>query len=115
MSDDEWGYWIEGKPAKGEIKAPDGTLLVYTRSLADGTELILANADDRTTNTQLTDSLNNHTAAWSPDGQWLIFVSVRDGNREIYVMTQIGEQQTNVSQNAAAQDTDPVWQPQVTP
>ncbi len=90
--------------------SPDGLLLAYTRVLPDGTEIILGNADDSTTNNQLTSSLKNFSPQWSPDGQWLTFVSERDGNREVYVMTTTGAQQTNVTQNAA-HDTDPVWQP----
>ena len=92
--------------------SPDGLLLAYTRVLPDSTEIILGNADDRTTNNQLTSSLNNFSPQWSPDGQWLTFVSERDGNREVYVMTTTGAQQTNVTQNPA-HDTDPVWQPAV--
>jgi Tol biopolymer transport system component len=52
----------------------------------------VANADDRTTNNQLTSSLLNFSPQWSPDGQWITFVSNRDGNREIYVMSVTGAQ-----------------------
>ncbi len=27
MTEDEWGYWMEGKAAKGDIKAPDGSVM----------------------------------------------------------------------------------------
>ncbi len=36
MSEDEWGYWMEGKAAKGDIKAPDGTLLEKAGATRDG-------------------------------------------------------------------------------
>ncbi|MER9457529.1 PotD/PotF family extracellular solute-binding protein [Mesorhizobium sp. M0478] len=36
MSEDEWGYWIEGKPAEGEIKAPDGTVMEKAGAVRDG-------------------------------------------------------------------------------
>ena len=36
MTEDEWGYWIEGKPAKGDIKAPDGTVMEKAGALRDG-------------------------------------------------------------------------------
>ncbi|WP_316358757.1 PotD/PotF family extracellular solute-binding protein [Devosia sp.] len=36
MSEDEWGYWIEGKPAVGEIKAPDGTVMEKAGAVRDG-------------------------------------------------------------------------------
>jgi putative spermidine/putrescine transport system substrate-binding protein len=36
MSADEWGYWMEGKPAVSDIKAPDGTLLEKAGAVRDG-------------------------------------------------------------------------------
>ncbi|PSC03483.1 ABC transporter substrate-binding protein [Alsobacter soli] len=36
MSEDEWGYWMEGKPAKSDIKAPDGSLLEKAGAVRDG-------------------------------------------------------------------------------
>ena len=36
MSEDEWGYWMEGKAAKADIKAPDGSLLEKAGSKRDG-------------------------------------------------------------------------------
>ena len=36
MSADEWGYWMEGKAAVGDIKAPDGTLLEKAGATRDG-------------------------------------------------------------------------------
>src|ERR1700712_1828123 len=36
MTPDEWGYWMEGKAAVGDIKAPDGTLLEKAGAKRDG-------------------------------------------------------------------------------
>ena len=36
MSEDEWGFWMEGKAAKNDIKAPDGSLLEKAGSVRDG-------------------------------------------------------------------------------
>jgi putative spermidine/putrescine transport system substrate-binding protein len=36
MSADEWGYWIEGKAAQGDILAPDGTVMEKAGALRDG-------------------------------------------------------------------------------
>jgi putative spermidine/putrescine transport system substrate-binding protein len=36
MTEDEWGYWMEGKPAKNDIKAPDGSLLEKAGAVRDG-------------------------------------------------------------------------------
>jgi putative spermidine/putrescine transport system substrate-binding protein len=36
MSPDEWGYWIEGKAATGDILAPDGTVMEKAGAIRDG-------------------------------------------------------------------------------
>ncbi len=36
MSADEWGYWIEGKAAQGDILAPDGTVMEKAGAVRDG-------------------------------------------------------------------------------
>jgi putative spermidine/putrescine transport system substrate-binding protein len=36
MSDDEWGYWIEGKPAKSDILSPEGKVMEKAGAVRDG-------------------------------------------------------------------------------
>ncbi len=36
MSADEWGYWMEGKPATDDIKSPDGTVIAKAGESRDG-------------------------------------------------------------------------------
>ncbi|MBL4599894.1 MAG: extracellular solute-binding protein [Rhizobiaceae bacterium] len=36
MSEDEWGYWFEGKASKGEIKSPQGNVLEKAGAVRDG-------------------------------------------------------------------------------
>jgi putative spermidine/putrescine transport system substrate-binding protein len=36
MTPDEWGYWFEGKPAKGEIKDPYGNVMEKAGAVRDG-------------------------------------------------------------------------------
>ncbi|MCT7373707.1 ABC transporter substrate-binding protein [Chelativorans salis] len=36
MSEDEWGYWVEGKPAEGDILAPDGKVMEKAGAVRDG-------------------------------------------------------------------------------
>lgn len=36
MSEDEWGFWIEGKPAQGDILSPDGTVMEKAGAVRDG-------------------------------------------------------------------------------
>ena len=52
--------------------------------------------------------LEVQTAAWSPDGRKLAFVSRRDGNNEIYVINADGNGQENLTQHPA-RDSHPSW------
>jgi len=36
MSEDEWGYWMDGKPAKGDIKNPEGQIMEHAGAVRDG-------------------------------------------------------------------------------
>ena len=36
MSEDEWGFWIEGKPAAGDILNPDGVVMEKAGAVRDG-------------------------------------------------------------------------------
>jgi putative spermidine/putrescine transport system substrate-binding protein len=36
MSEDEWGFWMEGKPAVGDILSPDGTVMEKAGAVRDG-------------------------------------------------------------------------------
>ena len=36
MSEDEWGFWVEGKPARGDILSPDGKVMEKAGAVRDG-------------------------------------------------------------------------------
>ncbi len=36
MSPDEWGFWIEGKPAQADIKSPEGKIMEKAGAVRDG-------------------------------------------------------------------------------
>jgi putative spermidine/putrescine transport system substrate-binding protein len=36
MSEDEWGFWVEGKPAKADILSPDGKVMEKAGAVRDG-------------------------------------------------------------------------------
>jgi dipeptidyl aminopeptidase/acylaminoacyl peptidase len=48
--------------------------------------------------------------AWSADGEWLAFVSQRDGNDEIFIMKVDGSSARQLTDNGA-QNWSPAWQP----
>lgn len=36
MSEDEWGFWVEGKPAQGDILSPEGKIMEKAGAVRDG-------------------------------------------------------------------------------
>jgi eukaryotic-like serine/threonine-protein kinase len=92
--------------------SPDGKTLAYTR--VKGKERSIFSVDyisrgDRIS--PLTDGkTQEYQPHWGPDGQYIVFTSERDGNREVYIMTSTGLLQTNLS-NSSGVDWQAVWQP----
>ncbi len=60
----------------------------------------------RLTETEADDML----PAWSPDGRRIVFISDRDGNREVYLMNADGSTPENLTHNPA-EDWTPTWSP----
>ena len=58
----------------------------------------------------LTNSLGNKEPTFSPNNQWIVFTSTRDQNPEIYIMTNNGSGQQNLTQDPG-RDLQPDWQP----
>jgi Tol biopolymer transport system component len=89
----------------------DGSMIVYTRLVGTKQNLFTAVYKDRgRTVTQLTNSDKDYAACWSPDGQWVLFTSERDGDPEIYIIGLDGQNLTNLT-NQPTVDKDPAWQP----
>jgi Tol biopolymer transport system component len=112
---------IKGYNASAEepVVSPDEKTLLYTRYSDKARDVIEAPINDSPTYMQLhakqlTTTGNNFAPQWSPDGRWITFVSQRDSNREVYVMTTAGTDQQDISKNAA-DDVSPAWQPVALP
>ncbi|OQY91979.1 MAG: hypothetical protein B6D41_08670 [Chloroflexi bacterium UTCFX4] len=61
---------------------------------------------------RLTQGTINWGGSWSPDGSRLVFYSLRDGGKQIYVMNADGSNQRRISSPDCAGDTDdwsPAW------
>jgi Tol biopolymer transport system component len=95
------------------VVSSDGQYVVYTRRAPEGNDIIITTVSDSQLTMQiqaLTTTHNNSMPSWSPDGRYIVFVSRRDGNPEIYRMLSGGQDQNNLT-NDDAVDTNPVWQP----
>lgn len=92
--DGAWILFHANQPVDGELRfeiykvRPDGTGMVNV-SNAPG---------------------NNFRGDWSPDGERIVFVSERDGNRELYVMNADGSNQVRLTESQA-DDNRPRWSP----
>ena len=89
--------------------SPDGSRVAFTRRQHDHWELYVVNADGRNL-TRLTDTGkkpngevgNSVAAAWSPDGQYLAFLTDRTGKWEIWIMRANGSNQKPMFGSALA-------------
>lgn len=91
--------------------SPGSSSLAFTWVQPTSNEIYLVQLSSPTNPLKLTNSLGNRDPVFSPDGQWIVFVSTRDQNPEIYIMTANGSNQSNLSQSPTSRDLDPDWQP----
>jgi TolB protein len=67
---------------------------------------------DGSNQTRLTDDpADDRDPVWSPDGQWIAFISLRDGVSELYVMRADGSAQTRLTDDAETETGRPAWSP----
>ena len=90
--------------------SPDGrSLLIYAG--ADGDKNIFRIDVEAKTAEQLTRGGNNASGAYSPDGQWIAFNSLRNNDQaDIYIMRADGSSMRQITDNP-----EPDWQPQWEP
>ncbi|MEP7292343.1 MAG: hypothetical protein ABI835_11195 [Chloroflexota bacterium] len=92
--------------ANAVVVSPDGLRI----ALVAGTGIYLAWADGSHL-AQLSGHTGDGEPAWSPNGQRIAFISLRDGgSAEIYVINADGSNQTRLTNNHAI-DLNPVWMP----
>lgn len=90
----------------------DGEYLVFSWIISRGQEeiYIASVSNPGLDPIKLTNSLGNKEPTFSPDGQWIAFTSTRDQNPEIYVMTNNGSGQKNLT-NDPGRDFQADWLP----
>jgi Tol biopolymer transport system component len=101
--------------------SPDDLSVAYTRLSpgALGRNIIVTSVADSQglmSFVQLTDSRQDASPRWSPDGSSIIFVSTRDaGPPQLYTMTAQGENEANLSQDPDHAYLSPIWNPVLAP
>jgi TolB protein len=92
--------------------SPTGEFLAFTWIVqSNRVDIYIASIDNPVLDpTPLTNTLGNRNPDFSPDGQLIVFTSTRDQNPEIYIMTNSGSGQENIT-NSPSRDQDPAWGP----
>lgn len=88
----------------------DFSLLAYDSSNSDASAIFTRHVNG-TELVRLTDYSQNSYPTWSPDGQKIAFVSVQDGNADIYVIEANGLGEPIRLTTDPAWDADPAWSP----
>jgi TolB protein len=104
--------WSPDNKKLAFISDRDGTPNIYV--IERGIDDPKCNADAESTLGlyQLTDTEGSeYDISWSPDGRQILFVSERDGNPEIYVMDNSGNNVVRLTRNDKVKDVQPVWSP----
>jgi TolB protein len=95
-----------------ESWSPDGATLLIDQFDEDGNLQVVARDGSGTwTSSALTRGEPNGHADWSPDGTTLVFTSLRDGDRELYLMAADGTDQRNLTRFPDADDNLARWSP----
>jgi TolB protein len=101
-----YGQWVDG-PAW----SPKGDLIAYERQHSQGQYDIYTIDPSGRNNQELTEgNARNESPTWSPDGRFIIFVSNRNGRRQLFVMGSDGSNAHPVGE-VPGESFDPSWGP----
>ena len=111
-------FQLTGEDDVGPVWSPDGDAIAFVRNV-DGNRdiyLLLPEDDDDwrgpvKAEPLITSPEADHSPAWAPDGDTLVYVSNRDGNPEIYMIETDDDNSPLRLTNNEAEDSQPVWSP----
>jgi TolB protein len=85
--------------------SPDGSRIVYESYIEESLYVIRADGSD-----QRLLERDAHWPVWSPDGDWIVFYSDRDGDAEIFLINPDGSGLRQLTDNSI-DDYSPGWSP----
>jgi len=89
--------------------SPDGSRIAFRNDLTG--DIWVMNSDGTNPNGITCCSNPDSDPAWSPDGTKIAFSRVTGGVAQIFTVTPIGTEETNLSNNPLANDRHPAWSP----
>ena len=100
------------------VWSPDGDVIAFVRDDFGNRDIYLLRPEEDTDwrgkvveERWLNSPEEDHSPAWSPDGDILTFVTTRDGNAEIYIADAADDAPPQRLTINEASDTEPVWSP----
>ena len=100
------------------VWSPDGDTIAFVRDDLGNNDIYLVKPEDGEdwrgklmVERWLNSTDEEHSPAWAPDGDTLVFVSTRDGNPEIYTANANDDGPPQRLTINEASDTQPVWSP----
>ena len=92
--------------------SPSGDILLASKGETAKSQIYTIEVSNFTVQNLSGNQYDETSPSWSPDGQWIVFVSTRDGNKEIYVMRKDGTNATRLTFDSAVDDY-PVFSPRL--
>jgi TolB protein len=98
-----------GALAAGRVLPSSGELAYYTNR-AGNLDVMVADVGRGLEHNLTRHPADDHSPAWSPDGERIAFVSARSGNLDVYIMNADGGDVRQLTTHIA-DDSNPAWSP----